>query len=602
MEEIDFSTILDVGGDEATRSNFTVSACRKFVLVTSRGDISIFSLFNQDDALKPVVKLTAGDEVLKVSMDTSSGRYAVAALLAGRKGMLWELLDDMTQTRYRTNSGEPISLGMQADVQSSALAPVSRDISLNLSMRTAESHSANVLQLALGISDDPSPPTAPAPSSDFNEYLGQRSTQGGDTVVENQNEPARNSVPIETNATALYTNLGSPDDEPRSVSVCPNRKCLAFRCRMGIELHWVDALTGGDLSRWFPLAAPSEFLFFLPARENVDPRKKLRLISSAAGPGAAPLTRSDTTHTKWRYWQTSALQGRRQSMTRLFFGNLPLPTATISTGQWSNSLMPIGRQSDDVQGVLRTVDCDHYRAVPLSDGTHLLFTDPLTGLLCLGADAPLGGPTKLARKVVFTPPPGNGEDREQSHPRRYTAGKELRWGVRVVAAHQDGTIILYNVPRDLFEHIQDSRRSSSALAENQGIIGQSDLLVDSLVDSQAHNPEPSSNAQTSPTRSVQIMGAELMRVEDNIIDDLAVDASFGGFSLWIFCRRGVARLYNIYHPQTHQVKFRYVGENGLLYERTGVDTNRERARENGLKGKGKAGDSGRRKALHVTWT
>lgn len=263
--------------------------------------------------------------------------------------------------------------------------------------------------------------------------------------------------------------------------------------------------------------------------------------------------------------------------------------------------MPIRRQSDEVQGVLRTVNCDHYRAVPLSDGTHLLFTDPLTGLLCLGADAPLGGPTKLVRKVLFAPPHDT-EDCEQSLPRRYTAGKELRWGVRVVAAHQNGTIMLYNVPRDLFEHLQDPRRSSYAWDENQGVIGQNDLLIDSLMDSQSPSPAPSSNSQGSPTRSVQITGAELMRVEDDVIDDLAVDTSFGGFSLWIFCRRGVARLYNIYTPQNHQVKFRYVGENGLLYESTGVTPDEESAKEHHLKGKGEAGNRSRMKSLHVKWT
>lgn len=241
VEETDFSKILDAGNGDATRSNFTVSACRKFVLVTSGGDISIFSLSNREDTLKPIVKLAAGVEVLKVSMDTSSGRFAVAALLAGRKGMLWELLDNITQARYRSSSGEPISLGMQADVQCLALSPVSRDIALNLSMRSAESHSASVLQHALGnanlSSDDASPPTMPTPPSYSNEYLGQSRTPDGDAAAELHHDPTRNSIPIETNATTLYTNLGGTDDEPRSVSVCPNRKCLAFGCRMGIELH-----------------------------------------------------------------------------------------------------------------------------------------------------------------------------------------------------------------------------------------------------------------------------------------------------------------------------------------------------------------------------
>lgn len=168
-ETVDFSKLLSSAPNEAHRAKFTVSACGKFVLVNSGSDISIFSLCDREDTLKPIVRLAAGIEVLKVSMDTSSERYAVAALLAGRKGMLWELLGDMTQARYRSNFGEPISLGMQADVQSSALGPVSRDIALNLSMRSAEYHAVVAFQRVLADSnvggDSPSPPVLPNPPS-----------------------------------------------------------------------------------------------------------------------------------------------------------------------------------------------------------------------------------------------------------------------------------------------------------------------------------------------------------------------------------------------------------------------------------------------------
>lgn len=90
---------------------------------------------------------------------------------------------------------------------------------------------------------------------------------------------------IEAGPRSLYLNLCSDDDPPRSVAICPQRRCVAFGCSTGIELHWIDALTGQDLSRWFPLTAPSDYLFFLPPRKSVDSAKKLRLISSSAKPG-----------------------------------------------------------------------------------------------------------------------------------------------------------------------------------------------------------------------------------------------------------------------------------------------------------------------------
>jgi hypothetical protein len=74
----------------------------------------------------------------------------------------------------------------------------------------------------------------------------------------------------------------------------------------------------------------------------------------------------------------------------------------IPVNEQSGNTSPAYAERD--HGILRTVDCDRYRAVSLSDGAHLLFTDPETSHLCLGSDAPLGGPTKLLRKVLCLPP------------------------------------------------------------------------------------------------------------------------------------------------------------------------------------------------------
>lgn len=84
---------------------------------------------------------------------------------------------------------------------------------------------------------------------------------------------------------AMYHSLCSPDDPPRSVAICPSRRCIAFGCAAGIELHWIDALSGRNLMKWFPLSATSDFLYFLPARRGIENPNKLRLISSKSGPG-----------------------------------------------------------------------------------------------------------------------------------------------------------------------------------------------------------------------------------------------------------------------------------------------------------------------------
>lgn len=423
-EEIHFHRIQGDNAITPASSRFTVSTCGRFVLVVQGSNISLYALWNSEEPMRPIVRLAAGSAIINVSMDTSSDRYAVAALLSDRKGMLWDLAGNPSKTRFCSSKGEPLSIGMQATIQGSAITPGSQQIATTLSL-LAQEQSANTKKTA---SRNPLFTKIGEPSC-FNPDLAachfDQSCQGPSEkpLPDSQREDQIHESPIQTMATALYTNLGSPDDPPRSVAICPNRKCVAFGGRRGVELHWIDALTGGDLNRWFPLAAPSDFLYFLPAREGIDAEKKLRLISSATGPKTVTLSRSDSSPAGWGDRFTSPTYGRRQSMTRLFFGSLPFPAATSSDTEYAS---PPQLRNEEVQGVLRTVDYDHYRAIPLGDGSHLLFTDALTGLLCLGSDAPLGGPTKLVRKAVFVPPADTIAEPTKGLPMRYACGRDLR--------------------------------------------------------------------------------------------------------------------------------------------------------------------------------
>ena len=54
--------------------------------------------------------------------------------------------------------------------------------------------------------------------------------------------------------------------------------------------------------------------------------------------------------------------------------------------------------------------------------------------------------------------------------------------------------------------------------------------------------------------------------EEDQVDDLAVDCANGGFGLWIFYHSGKAKLMNIYAPENHRVRKRYIGTDGLVYE------------------------------------
>lgn len=232
----------------------------------------------------------------------------------------------------------------------------------------------------------------------------------------------------------------------------------------------MDALTGQDLSRWFPLSSPSDFLYFLPARRGTDTPKKLRLISSAAG----LLNPHDPVTDSLNDFRTTIIGPDRTDTTSLWSTGVTGLVEDQIAGPSSAgvSARPVcirsrafrdGHVSDG--GAIRTISArsaDHYRAVPLSDGYHILFTDPRTGCLCLGTDAPIGSVTRLLRKVWFRPPP----TALSAIPILYAAGSDTRHGVRVVAsfaarpssdtkevASNQQMIVFFTVPPDLFHDL-----------------------------------------------------------------------------------------------------------------------------------------------------
>jgi hypothetical protein len=103
----------------------------------------------------------------------------------------------------------------------------------------------------------------------------------------------------------------------------------------------------------------------------------------------------------------------------------------------------------------RHAGCDHYHAVPLSDGHHVLFIDPASNKLVLGCDAPLGGPTKLLRRVVFVPP------KEKAIPGLYIAAADLSDGVCVAVSYGE-TIMLYSIPPNVIASSQMERNITSS--------------------------------------------------------------------------------------------------------------------------------------------
>ncbi|KAF2499318.1 hypothetical protein BU16DRAFT_267375 [Lophium mytilinum] len=376
---------------------FTVSVCGRFLLVAESGMIYIYQL--EDSGLRALTSVVCPRRVLAMSMDASSHRFAVAALLEGRMGLVCDLnlsssdtggsaiptgagLNDRS-TLFTGGPGSRFEVPLAAandEIQLAEIRVQSGDEEVNLrgADRYHERHFIN---------------------QDWHVLL-----RGG--PPDDVHVPKAQAMPIDNGRRSIYRHLCSDDDPPRCVSICPQRRCVAFGCSAGIELYWVDAITGQNLNRWFPLTSPSDFLHFLPPRPGVDSAKKLRLISSAAHPSDRP------------------------SIYHRFLSNRPNPSL-----YWiENPLATHGRGASN---------SDHFRAVPLSDGYNVLFTDPSTSRLYLGSDAPQGGPTKLLRTLMLMPPDPD------AIPRIYTAAADLTWGARVAVAFGD-RIILYSVPPDVF--------------------------------------------------------------------------------------------------------------------------------------------------------
>ena len=565
--DVDF-TELASGSQESTRSGasglfFTVSACGRFLMVTDANMIFAYQLGPGYD-IELVARISCPRRVIGVSMDTTCGRYAVAAFLDGRVGMVCDLQlcqptapslpEEMCDNLSRHSTHCPI-LHDGEDSDESIYSHESRSSS-PLALISAEDSSRRKRTISVAANEIPLTENQDIyqetrrERQDIKSQLcsSKRACKSSDDSVCPTLIPDKRTI---------YYDLCYPDDQPRSVAICPSRSCAAFGCNAGIQLHWIDVVTKRQEDRFFPLSATTDVLYFLPPRAGIDApptgtsqvtniqsgpeARRLRLIGSAVSPRSNLLTvRTELsrrmfgakgTGLQYRpahqtYWpglftrelasaQTKKSSRKKSSHERLqqdwslaeLEGSIKQkvhggPSSLPQHGQYDHdsSLADLWRKwasgyRHDKKPMRSNFD--HYRAVPLSDGHHILFTDPPTGLLCLGCDAPFERPMKLIRKIVLEPPFWQGRttsteqiwqkpvdskaDREKprgkrassSNPPRhseeegigpqhvrddsdvllfptiYTAGKSLENGVVIVAGYEED-LVLFTIPPDVF--------------------------------------------------------------------------------------------------------------------------------------------------------
>lgn len=580
---------------------FTASVCGEYLMVAEGGMIYIYAL--EGCGIRPLTSVLCPRRVLAMSMDASSRRFAVAALLEGRMGIVCDLhVGEDEDGRVRAASPSGVAYGMTTVFDESSIVPGPSDSSLSTerlnsdAVQTLEAEptgSASAFN-AVGVqsgrashqldnTDNPRhhgrnwinqewnmrfrgmhlQPAKPR-QQEANALLHDNRASEEDTPGK-ADMPSRGmrsstrelqerrsyydpllaeSIPLETGNRSIYRNLCSDDDPPRSVAICPQRRCVAFGCSAGVEIHWVDALTRQSLNRWFPLTEPSDHLFFLSPRAGVDSARKLRLISSAAHPSQRRLQHSRTwLHNLWGGYG---------------FDTEQQPVAAVSVSHY-----------------------DHYRALPLSDGFHALFIDSVSGYLCLGTDAPLGGRTPLLRKIIFVPP----IELKDAYaggalpvPKIYSATNNLSCGPRVVAAYSD-TVVLYAIPPDTFSLSQQEQR-----IEGIGVWAQRELPHDveydldnwrhwwhycSDIDEQPSGPPTPPVSEADSVWPLYLRGIAVGRLESGIAD-LAINETDAGLAVWAFGLDGRGVCWQLGARREEHILHSTVGQDGKVEVTYGV--------------------------------
>lgn len=547
---IDFQDLANgFAGKDVSQSSgvvSTVSPCGEFLMAAEGCIIYVYSL--GASTVRPLTCVVCPRRVLAVSMDSSSKRFAVAALLYGRMGILCTLnigRDSSGNVRvYETDiiaGFAGTSLFDTIDVRNG------EDDYVLEGTDTPTGRNANWINEEWDLRIESSPrPT-----------LSRRHE-----AILSQSPMANNSMSTVTGNRTLYRRLCSDDDPPRSVALCPQRRCVAFGCASGIELHWVDAVTGQDLTRWFPLSAPSDYLFFLPPRIGIDTTRKLRLISSTGHP----------------------LQ--RPALARMFRSTPSWLNIWAGLGHDVNQATPI---RDELASTLRR---DHYHAKPLSDGFHFLFIDPPTGLLCLGTDAPMDSPMKLLRKFCFLPddiPSLSKHKRSPSHiAKLYAATYNMTTGPRVVAVYGE-EVVLYSVPADAFRHStteQTIKLAGTAADQSTERLSVTNDEVKPAVPWFEWWPcvtaeQPSENGQADqiqePMWPLYIRGTSIGKMENGVVDVSVIEKTGAELSIWAFGLDGRAVTWTLDVGNKHvpAIKQTVIAPDGRISERYDVDVEGE---------------------------
>ena len=491
--------------------HFVISTCGEFLLAFQSCVIYIYAL--QGSNGNGSVQLYGGRlelwttvlcpaPVLAVSMDSSSQRYAVAALLQGAVGIVCD-------PRQINDPPSQISLHYTGSQDSFKGSIWSTDPNLpyfddHFTKSPSTCTLANSVVIA-ELGDQRQTRIIVEPTVPIDQGPLRRSLANLENSVSEPFKDGRTNSHVLGSSTShaghgiwtVYHNLCTADDPPRSVAICPERRCVAFGCRKGVELHWVDALTGQDLTRWFPHPAQCDVLYFMPS----DSSEKLKLVASSVYPTARRDAQEVSSSSRIPSWRLDPFHQHLNTR-----DNGQLPPAEVPPR--------------------------YCRVVPLSDGHHFLFMVPNSRELYVGQEScPTPGDTNIGQSFAFLGP----RDAQGivMTPHRYTAASELRWGLRVGVVYSD-QLWLFTVPPDL-------------LAEQSTCGKIVDLSTGDVVDT---------------TTPIPIVGVKVSTIQG--LDSLALDAACGDLTLWAFTQDAKAHVFQLAGSSSKAVTRRAALQDGTV--------------------------------------
>jgi hypothetical protein len=244
-----YSEAEDVPGSSV---HFTVSVCGRYVMVAEGCVVYVYRLSGQNcqgvvsegslgGCLSPVTSVLCPRRVLAVSMDTSCGRFAIAALLDGRMGLVCDIAnsiithdpaaiaagavaEDMTVlgTGGSGSSNSNSSNSSAAHLNSRANGRIAHDGFAFTESELAEINELEGSSRVWAATANDSARLAVIPGAMPEEH----DVETAAWPPPNPPPCGANTIPVEAGPSTVYRNVCSVDDPPISVAICPQRKCV----------------------------------------------------------------------------------------------------------------------------------------------------------------------------------------------------------------------------------------------------------------------------------------------------------------------------------------------------------------------------------------